>query len=140
MRSIASIVFTLIFAFSVFGQTSLPMPELVFTGKQEINTNGFEQTIYRLGVIDRSEYPNEMFEASPNLPACGRNSNSSRSRVDIFSLSGKRIYDFCALKSADELNSLAFLLPKNTRLNGVYIIIKDRKSVTEYKSNSVELK
>ena len=138
MKIKISLLFILVFGWTAFGQ-SLPAPELVYDGKEEIKTSFGEQTVYRLGISNRSAYPDEMFETSPDLPPCGRNKNSSRSWVDIFTKSGSRIYGFCVLKSAEELNTLAFRLPKGKTLKGVYIVITDRKSGVKYKSNIVAL-
>ena len=74
--------------------------------------------------------------ASSNLPPCGTNTNSSRSWVDIFDSRGKRLYGFCALGSAADLNKIWFAL--ETAIvppSYVYIEISDRATNTRYKSN-----
>ncbi len=129
----------LILSCAAFGQNS-PPPELVLRGAEEINTRAGKQMVYRLGVANRLQFPNEMFEVLSDTPACGRNQNSSRTWVEIYAANGSRIYGFCALKSAEELNTLAFQLPTGKAPETVYIILRDRKSGVEYQSNSVELK
>ena len=131
--------FILLSALTASGQSSLPDPELVFIGKQDAQSAYGEQTTYWLGVSNRSAYPDEMVAAAPELPPCGRNKEAARSWIDIFGKNGRRIYGFCALKSAEELNKLGFNLPKATNLKSVYIVITDRKTGSKYKSNSVDL-
>ena len=134
------IVFTFIFlsVISAFSQTP-PKPELVFDGKEDIQGAFGEQTIFWLSVSNRFDYADEMFEPAPDLPACGKNNKSSRSWVDIFAEKGSRIYGFCALKTAEELNKLSFRMPKGKTPKAVYIVITDRKTGKKYKSNSVSL-
>ena len=130
--------FILTVSISAFGQTS-PKPDLVFTGKEDIQGAFGEKTIYWLSVSNRFDYPDEIFEPAPDLPACGKNKNSSRSWVDIFAEKGSRIYGFCALKASEELNKMSFQMPKGKTPKAVYIVITDRKTGKKYKSNSVSL-
>lgn len=134
------IVFTfiLLVSISAFSQTP-PKPDLVFTGKEDIQAAFGEKTIYWLSVSNRFDYPDEMFDPAPDLPPCGKNNNSSRSWVDIFAEKGSRIYGFCTLKAAEELNKMSFQMPKGKTPKAVYIVITDRKTGKKYKSNSVSL-
>ena len=80
-----------------------------------------------------------MFAAAPELPPCGKNLKSSRSWVDIYDQSGKRLYGFCALKDHNGLNDIWFALEVDaTPPSYVYIEINDRKTNTKYKSNLAE--
>jgi len=122
---------------TIRAQSRLPRPELIFVEKKDYVLNGAEWTLYRLDVANKQDYPPEMFDPAPDLPACGRNKNSSRTWIDIFAQNGRRLYGFCALKSPDELNQLAFQVPKGTSLDYVYVVIHDRKLNKKWKSNLV---
>ena len=86
-----------------------------------------------------TEFPNELFAAAPDLPPCGKNTNSSRSWVDIFDQQGKRLNGFCALGKNKDLNSIWFALDEGVLPpSWVYIEINDRRSNSKYKSNLAE--
>lgn len=113
-------------------------PVLVFKGTESYSTNDGQFVRYRLSVTNRSSFPDTLFEVAPSLPACGLNVNSSRTWVEIFEANGKRIYGFCGLKKAAELDDLWFAIKKgSTPPLGVYISLIDRKAGKTYRSNVV---
>jgi len=80
-----------------------------------------------------------MFAAAPNLPPCGANKKSSRTWVDIYDQSGKRLYGFCALSKPQDLNQLYFMLEDSVvPPSWIYIELTDRQTNTKYKSNLAE--
>ena len=90
----------------------------------------------RYDVANKMSYPAEMFAAAPGLPPCGSNTNSSRTWVDFFDSTGKRLYGFCALGKPEDLGKIwvAFeegVIPPSY----VYIELNDRQTNTKYKSN-----
>jgi hypothetical protein len=88
------------------------------------------------GVLNYDAYPNEMFAAAPDLPPCGTNTKSSRTWVDIYDQSGKRLYGFCALAKPADLNKIWFALEEHiVPPSWIYIELNDRKTNTKYKSN-----
>ena len=101
--------------------------------------NGF--TTYNLQVKNSSAYSDAMFVASPSLPACGDNTSSSRTWVDIYTTpNNSRVYGFCALGSANDMNSMWFSVPTDaTQPEGVYIKLVDRLTNSTYTSNTVSL-
>lgn len=137
--TLASLFLLILFLFltrSGVAVPSLPQPQLVFAGKEDYEASGKQFTRYNVSVCNRSDYPNAMFEASPDLPPCGRNTRASRSWVDIFARDGKRLNGFCALKSSDDLKGLWFAVPRGeVPPEFVYIVITDRKLNTKLKSN-----
>jgi len=91
---------------------------------------------YRYDVANKEEYPAEMFAAAPSLPPCGSNTNSSRTWVDFFDSTGKRLYGFCALGSPANLGKLWFALEEGViPPSYVYIELNDRQANKKYKSN-----
>jgi hypothetical protein len=127
----------------VLAQQAIPNPVLHLTGTEEysIDRDGAhsEWTRYRYGVANKAEFPVALFAKAPTLPPCGTNTNSARSWVDFFSAEGKRIYGFCALGSPNDLDSIWFALPRGeVPPSYVYIVITDRQTNTQYKSNFAE--
>lgn len=119
-------------------QTELPRPKLLFIEKRDYAPiTGKKMTLYRFDVENKADYPKELFAPAPDLPPCGSNANSARSWVDIYAQKSGRIYGFCALKSPEELNQLAFILPEDFALDYVYIVITDRQTNRQYKSTLV---
>jgi hypothetical protein len=87
-------------------------------------------------VVNWANYDNVLFRKAPELPPCGKNTNSSRTWVDIYdALTNKRIYGFCAFNSKDDLKKIWFL-PK-ARKGRVYIILLDRACRRRYRSNTI---
>jgi hypothetical protein len=121
------------------GLAQLPNPILVFTGQEYFESSGKQWTRYKYSVHNLEQYPNELFAAAPELPACGRNTQSSRTWVDIFDANGTRLNGFCALKNRDGLGQLWFALERDAiPPSWIYIEMTDRKTNTKYKSNLAE--
>jgi tetratricopeptide (TPR) repeat protein len=112
------------------------VPELAFAGRENFQASGRNWTRYKLAVTNRASYSDEMFASAPDLPPCGANTRASRTWVDIFDRTGKRLFGFCALNSADGLVSLWFALPEGQAPpSEVFIVLTDRRTKTESKSN-----
>jgi hypothetical protein len=106
-----------------------------------MNTEFFQQggkdfIRYNYGVFNFSAYPDALFAAAPALPPCGKNAKASRTWVDIYDQSGKRIQGFCAFSKASDLNKIWFALEESViPPSWVYIELNDRQTNTKYKSN-----
>lgn len=120
--------------------SGLPTPQLIFTGWEDYSTADGQFTRYNLAVTNRAAYPVELLQAAPDLPPCGSNSNSARSRVNIYDGSGNYLYGFCALSSPADLEDLWFAVRRGeTPPRSVYITIEDRKCGNTYRSNAVSI-
>ena len=118
---------------------SLPNPVLVFMGTEDYEASGKQWTRYNYAVYNLADYPNELFAAAPELPPCGRNTRASRTWVDLYEQSGKRLNGFCALGSRDGLGHIWFALERDTLpTSWIYIEMTDRKTNSKYKSNLAE--
>lgn len=94
---------------------SLPKPKIRVTGSEDyVGSDGKPYTRYRIEVTNRSVYPDALFAPAPDLPACGINTNSSRTWVDLKDQNGVRLYGFCALARAADLADLWFAMPRGT--------------------------
>ena len=114
----------------------LPNPVLYLMDQEHFTQGGKQWTRYLYGVQNYDAYPNEMFAAAPDLPPCGNNTKSARTWVDIFDQGGKRLYGFCALSKAADLNKIWFALEEDViPPSWIYIELNDRKTNTKYKSN-----
>lgn len=113
-----------------------PKPALVLTGLEYYAAGGKEWTRYRYAVTNRAEYPDELFAPAPDLAPCGNNTNASRTWVDFYDESGKRLYGFCALEKSDSLDGIWFAVETSVAPpKMVYIKMTDRKTDTVYQSN-----
>jgi hypothetical protein len=116
-----------------------PNPVLYLTGLEYYSAGGKNWVRHRYDVFNKDQYPAAMFAPAPALPPCGLNANSSRSWVDFFDQSGKRLYGFCALGSPNDLSKIWFATEEGTIAPSyVYIVIKDRQTNKTYKSNLAE--
>jgi hypothetical protein len=117
----------------------LPNPVLYFLGQEYLTINGKQVTRYNFDVLNKTDYPDDLFAASPNLPPCGKNTKAARTWVDIYDQSGKRLNGFCALGKSADLNGIWFSLDTDViPPSWVYIELNDRKTNTKYKSNLSE--
>ena len=114
----------------------LPNPVLYLSSLEYFTAGGKNMVRYKFNVMNSDEYPNNMFAAAPDLPPCGQNKSSSRTWVDIYDQSGKRLYGFCGFTKPDNLNSIWFALEETViPPSWVYIELNDRATNTKYKSN-----
>ena len=117
----------------------LPKPVLYMQGQEYYSANGKSFVRYRYGVMNFAVYPDPMFAAAPELPPCGANTNASRTWVNIYDQTGKRLYGFCALRETAGLNTIWFALEEGVvPPSWIYIELHDRQTNTKYKSNLAE--
>ena len=132
-------VATLILVLATHGLAAAPVvpnPVLYFLGAEYVQINGKQITRYRFDVLNKDEYADDMFAASPALPPCGSNTKASRTWVDLYDQSGKRLNGFCALGKSADLNGIWFGLETDIiPPSYIYIELNDRKTNTKYKSN-----
>jgi hypothetical protein len=113
-----------------------PKPILYLAGMEPFSTGGKNYIRLRYDVQNKAEYPADMFAAAPGLPPCGLNTNASRTWVDFFDGTGKRIYGFCALAKPEDLGKIWIAYEEGTiPPSYVYIELNDRQTNTKYKSN-----
>ena len=137
---IASRLFALPLLAAVSGpgaaQSMPPNPVLYMTGTEFYAANGKSWVRYQFDVLNKDQYPAELFAAAPGLPPCGSNASASRSWVDFYDSLGKRLYGFCALGNPASLGSIWFAMEEGTiPPSYVYIEINDRQTNTKYRSN-----
>lgn len=139
--SLASLLLTMILSSNTSHANPpvLPNPVLYLTSTESYSAGGKNFIRYRFDVLNKTDYPAEMFAAAPSLPPCGANTKASRTWVDFFDQSGKRIYGFCALSKPDDLGSIWFAVEEGAiPPSYVYIELNDRQTTTKYKSNLAE--
>ena len=120
-------------------QRALPNPVLFLAGTEYFQDKGKQWTRYIYVVDNRDVYPNDMFAAAPDLPPCGANTKASRTWVDIYDQSGKRLNGFCALGKSGDLGKIWFALESDAvPPSWVYVELNDRKTSTTYNSNLAE--
>jgi hypothetical protein len=120
-------------------QDAIPNPVIAFSGRENYEAGGKQWTRYKFAVTNYDAYPAEMFAASPDLAPCGRNTKASRTWVDLFDQSGKRLYGFCAFAKPADLDRIWFAVPADeVPPSWVYIEMFDRKTNTKYRSNLAE--
>ncbi|HYJ45508.1 MAG TPA: hypothetical protein VEV81_02770 [Pyrinomonadaceae bacterium] len=118
---------------------ALPNPIIFFIGQEPVTIGGKQMVRYNYAVDNFASYPDELFAPAPELPPCGKNSKASRTWVDIYEQSGKRLNGFCALGKSSDLNKIWFVLEESALPpSWVYIELTDRKTNTKYKSNLAE--
>ena len=124
---------------AVVSAPPIPNPVIYLTGTETLQQGGKTFIKYRYDVFNKDQYPAAMFAAAPNLPPCGKNTKSSRTWVDLYDQSGKRLYGFCALTKPADLDQLYFAMEQNViPPSWIYVEMTDRQTNTKYKSNLAE--
>ena len=138
-RSSVLALLTLVLVFATHGSAAapvLPNPVLYFVGAETIEIGGKQITRYHFDVLNKEQYPDELFAPSPELPPCGTNTKAARTWVDLYDQNGKRLNGFCALGKSADLNGIWFGLESGViPPSYIYIELNDRKTNTKYKSN-----
>jgi hypothetical protein len=142
-KAITMFLGSLMLTMMVSGTTSharpnpvLPNPILYLTHTEFFTQSGQNYIRYNYDVLNKDEYPTDLFAPAPALPPCGKNTKASRTWVDIFDSRGKRLYGFCALGKPADLNGIWFALPDGeVPPSYIYIEMNDRQTNTKYKSN-----
>ena len=117
----------------------VPNPVLAFVGQESATIAGKKKTRYNFEVTNKEEFPADMFAAAPELPPCGTNTKASRTWVDVYDQSGKRLNGFCGLMKPGDLSHIWFALDEDeVPPSWVYVEFTDRKTSTKYKSNLAE--
>ena len=115
--------------------TVLPQPSLMFIGPEFYEANGKSWIRYRYAVDNRAAFPDTLFAAAPQLAPCGSNTRASRTWIDFYDATGKRLYGFCALSKSSDLASLWFAMEVDViPPSWVYIEMNDRQTGTKVKS------
>lgn len=127
-----------------FGQVicyqNLDDPILGFDGKEDYTANGQNWTRYNIPVLNRADFPADLFKAAPHLPPCGLNNNASRTWVNIYDADDNRLYGFCALTNTETLADIWFARPQgDCPPRGVYIQFLDRECNIAYTSPILDL-
>ena len=132
----------LLTAFAASAQTEAPAkigspsPVLRLTGTEAYSAGGKNWVRHRYDVINKDKYPAALFAAAPDLPPCGLNTKAARTWVDFYDAQGHRLYGFCALGAPADLSKIWFSTEEGMAApDRVYIVMTDRKTNTEYKSN-----
>ena len=114
----------------------IPNPVLVLSRQVPFTVNRKKWIRYHYFVENFASFPKELFAAAPNLPPCGSNTKASRTWVDFYDSTGKRLYGFCAFSKPSDLNQIWFALEQGViPPSYVYIELNDRQTNTKYKSN-----
>ncbi len=114
---------------------NLPAPVLELQGT--VVENGY--ATFELDVPNYAQFPDALFAQAPDLAACGLNTSASRTYVDIFDGAGNRLFGFCSLGAAADMNGIYFATPVAQYPAEAYIVIHDRRCNISYTSNRINL-
>lgn len=121
---------------TVVSAPPIPNPVLYLMVTESFEASGKQWIRYRYDVLNKADYPAELFAAAPALPPCGNNTKASRTWVDVYDQRGKRLQGFCAFGKPSDLGLIWFALEEDViPPSWVYIELTDRQTNTKYKSN-----
>jgi hypothetical protein len=126
-------------ALKVTPAQQVPNPAISITKTELFEQGGKKYVKYHFAVDNKDAFPADLFAAAPDLPPCGKNTNASRTWVDLYARDGKRLNGFCAFTKVAELGDVWFALEDGVLApSWIYIELTDRKTNTKYKSNLSE--
>ena len=121
----------LLAAQGVISAPSIPNPVIQFTRTEAVKQGDKTVIRYHYDVFNKDQFPAEMFAPAPDLPPCGANTKSSRTWIDLYDQTGKRLLGFCAISKPADLNQLYFALEEGvTPASWIYIEMNDRQTNT----------
>ena len=116
----------------------LPDPILAIVDWEYIEVGGQKFTNYSLNVLNKYQYPDELFEPAPDLPPCGTQTDSPRTWIYLYDKYVGPFYGYCNIDSADELDTMVAAIAWGEHVPElVYIALNDRKCGITYESNAV---
>ena len=118
----------------------LPKPELRLLGVTNTAENGAIKVLYEIEVVNRYEFDDNLFMPAPALPPCGKNGNSSRTWINVYSERRGRIYGWCGVYANSELASLKFIVPGSwPQPKKLFIDLVDRAEGKTVRSNTIRI-
>jgi hypothetical protein len=107
---------------------SLATPVIVAGPTEDYFLDGAWYTRYYLPVANRAQFPDALFEASPDLPPCGLNPAASRTWVELYNGSGVRVQGFCGFGSSSDLEQVWFAVRRGEKPpSPIYVTLWDRR-------------
>ncbi len=113
----------------------LPAPQISFSRQEAIE--GSTKLRYWLSIDNAASFPADLFAAAPELPACGLNTNASRSWINIYDATGGAyLYGYCAMSS---MPLEVWLAADPGTVAQVYLTLEDRECAISHVSNTVNI-
>lgn len=117
----------------------VPVLKLLSFNEKSEQVNGVAVNMFTFGIGNWKGFPNELFAAAPNLPACGSNKNASRTWLTIYDFQTDKAFNSnCGFTKSEDLKSFAFNIESRNPPDCVYITLADRATDKVYKSNAVK--
>ncbi|MEO6465277.1 MAG: hypothetical protein ABIP00_06925 [Pyrinomonadaceae bacterium] len=120
---------------------SLTKPQIRLVSVTDAVNNQLAVKVYEIEVVNRAEISDEFFIAAPVLPPCGKNTNASRTWINLYDEKSVRIYGWCGINSNGELASLRFMMQAtDTPPKKIFIDLVDRAEGIVLRSNKATIK
>ena len=141
IKRLAGAAIFLITLSAVFVGQDLPNPKLKFIrAKDVVLDSGMRFRMYEIEVVNRAEFPNELFVMAPELPPCGRNTNASRTLITVYNEKGDRIFGNCAVNSNEKLKALMIMVAADAKQpTKVFVDFNDRQENKTVRSDPVDV-
>lgn len=131
------------------GSNGIPQLRLLLKGAQKRDISGNRAIQYNFSIENYSKFPDEMFRADTELYPNAKNTNETRTLIQIMSSEDEQIFGFSPTSSADlarfyfyvyeDLHLAGQMRYERTPPKAVYVILHDRKKNVRYKSNTIVL-
>lgn len=121
--------------------SKVPVPnlKLLSVNEKSETVNGKTVNLFTFGIVNWKSFPDELFAAAPDLPACGANKTASRTWLTIYDFqTGAAFNSNCGFVKSENLKTFAFNIDGANLPDCVYVTLTDRESEKIYKSNPVK--
>lgn len=119
----------------------LPKPVISYIESESVtDTNGKKVTRHYFSIDNWEDYSTSLFTSAPDLPACGENTNATRTWVSIYDQNGTYIYNYCVLGKPEYLSRLWFPVVEGEPVPDSFsVVIEDRRCKKTSRSDNQEL-
>lgn len=120
-------------------RAAMPTPVLQFLRAEKYTAAGATWVRYELGVVNRNDFDQRLFEATASIPACYASTTAAMVRVYDLANPSRPLHTFCPANRS-ELGSFWFSLRKGDYGTGrIWIEILDRRTGQKVASNSLRI-
>lgn len=118
---------------------TLPKLRMFVDKRTSYDVSGTPRYRFNVKITNLDVIPEALFVPAPDLPACGLNTNASRTYVRFYDENDAQLGSYCAVYDKNVINGLSFSIPQSSPLpKAVKMVLEDRRCETSHDSIYVD--